>query len=45
MTQPGEDLHELDPPLDEIGRDLEAPEADVLEQAQLVGDDDEENYR
>jgi hypothetical protein len=34
MTQPGEDLHELDPAvLDADGRDLEAPEADVYEQA------------
>jgi hypothetical protein len=32
MTQPGEDLHELDVPLDEVVRDLEAPDADALEQ-------------
>ena len=34
MTQPGEDLHELDQPrLDAVDRDLEAPEADAYEQA------------
>jgi hypothetical protein len=33
MTQPGEDLHELDTPLDGVGRDPEAPEADAFEQA------------
>ena len=34
MTQPGEDLHELDPlRLDAASRDLEAPDADAYEQA------------
>jgi hypothetical protein len=33
MTQPGEDLHELDTPLDAESRDPEAPDADAYEQA------------
>jgi len=33
MTQPGEDLHELDSPRLDHGRDAEAPEADAYEQA------------
>ena len=33
MTQPGEDLHELDSPRLDNGRDAEAPEADAYEQA------------
>ena len=33
MTQPGEDLHELDAPSLDPGRDLEAPDADAYEQA------------
>ncbi len=33
MTQPGEDLHELDNPDLADGRSLEAPEADAYEQA------------
>jgi hypothetical protein len=33
MTQPGEDLHELDIPLDAVRADLEAPDADVFEQS------------
>ena len=33
MTQPGEDLHELDSPRLTDVRDAEAPEADAYEQA------------
>ena len=33
MTQPGEDLHELDSPRFDSERDVEAPEADAYEQA------------
>ena len=33
MTQPGEDLHELDSPRFDTNRDAEAPEADAYEQA------------
>ena len=33
MTQPGEDLHELDSPRLDASRDAEAPEADAYEQA------------
>ena len=33
MTQPGEDLHELDSPRFDGGRAVEAPEADAYEQA------------
>jgi hypothetical protein len=33
MTQPGEDLHELDSPELADGRDVEAPDADAYEQA------------
>jgi hypothetical protein len=33
MTQPGEDLHELDHPVPADGRSVEAPEADAYEQA------------
>jgi hypothetical protein len=33
MTQPGEDLHELDSPRLDESRDAEAPEADAYEQS------------
>jgi hypothetical protein len=33
MTQPGEDLHELDSPRFDTSTDAEAPEADAYEQA------------
>jgi hypothetical protein len=33
MTQPGEDLHELDGPRFDNDRDVEAPEADAYDQA------------
>jgi hypothetical protein len=33
MTQPGEDLHELDSPRPSDSRGAEAPEADAYEQA------------
>ena len=41
MTQPGEDLHELDSPRLDSGRDAEAPEADAYEQSQVVDMDDD----
>jgi hypothetical protein len=37
MTQPGEDLHELDIPMDVVGRNPETPDADALEQAWPAG--------
>jgi hypothetical protein len=33
MTQPGEDLHELDSPRLDSSPDMEAPEADAYEQS------------
>jgi hypothetical protein len=41
MTQPGEDLHELDGPEVASGRDVEVPEADAYEQSQVVELDDD----
>ena len=41
MTQPGEDLHESDPPDLVESRSIETPEEDALEQSQVVELDDD----